>query len=41
MDFIYISGNHKPAKVDILIFDSPFASGSEEGNIFKETIEIG
>lgn len=37
---LYISGGEKPAKVDILIFDSPFAGGSESGNIYKQTVTV-
>jgi hypothetical protein len=37
---LYISGGENPAKVDILIFDSPFAGGSESGNIFKQTVTV-
>jgi hypothetical protein len=37
---LYISGDEKPAKVDILIFDSPFAGGSESGNIYKQTVTV-
>ena len=37
---LYIPGDEKPAKVDILIFDSPFAGGSESGNIYKQTVTI-
>ena len=33
-------GDEKPAKVDILIFDSPFAGGSESGNIYKQTVTV-
>ncbi|OPX58018.1 MAG: hypothetical protein A4E25_01887 [Methanobacterium sp. PtaB.Bin024] len=29
-----------PAKVQVLIFDSPFSGGSEEGNIFNTTISV-
>ena len=29
-----------PAKVQVLIFDSAFAGGSEEGNIFNQTISV-
>lgn len=37
---MYISGNEKPAKVDVLIFDSVFSSGNEEGYIFKKTVNV-
>lgn len=29
-----------PAKVTVMIFDSPFAGGSEEGNIYNQTISL-
>lgn len=37
---MFISGDEKPTKVDILIFDSPFAGGSESGNIYKQTVTV-
>ena len=37
---LYISGDEKPAKVDILIFDSPFSGGDESGNIYKQTVTV-
>ncbi|MCK9151665.1 hypothetical protein [Methanobacterium alcaliphilum] len=36
----YISGSEKPAKVDVLIFDSVFSGGDESDAIYKETIEV-
>lgn len=36
----YVTGNEKPVKMDILIFDSAFSSGNEENNIFKQTVNI-
>lgn len=30
-----------PSKVKVLIFDSPFAGGSEDGNIYNQTIPVG
>ena len=30
----------KPVKMDILIFDSAFGGGSEEGNIYKKTVKV-
>ena len=37
---LYISGDEKPAKVDILIFDSAFSGGDEDGNIYKQTVTV-
>lgn len=37
---MYISGNEKPAKVDVLIFDSVFSSGDEEGYLYKKTVTV-
>lgn len=36
----YVTGNEKPVKMDILIFDSSFYSGNEENNIFKQTVNV-
>jgi hypothetical protein len=30
-----------PATVQVMIFDSPFAGGSEKGNIYNQTIPVG
>ena len=30
-----------PVKVEVMIFDSPFAGGSDKGNIFDQTIPVG
>jgi hypothetical protein len=37
---VFIQGNEKPVKMDVLIFDSVFAGGSESGNIYKQTIKV-
>ena len=34
------SSSGKPVKMDILMFDSPFGGGSEEGNIYKKTVKV-
>lgn len=36
----YITGEEKPAKVDVLIFDGVFSGGDESSAIYKKTIEV-
>lgn len=36
----FLSSDQKPAKVDILIFDSVFSGGDESGAIYKTTLEV-
>ncbi len=36
----YISGDEKPANVDILIFDSVFSGGDESGAIYKSSVTL-
>lgn len=38
MSSLYEKGT--PAKVQVMIFDSPFAGGSEKGNIFNQTLSV-
>ncbi len=35
-----LTSDEKPAKVDVLIFDSAFSGGDESSAIYKETLEV-